>query len=105
MLRTTNPCDSTFAKIQNFRHNWLAINLIPSDFLALNLILYIISIITLIDKITKSVNSYDFVISVFIDLKKSFDCVPTNILLAKLQTYAITNVEVITSNMVQKSPN
>ena len=39
--------------------------------------------ITLIDKITKSVNSDDFVISVFIDLKNAFDCVPTNILPAK----------------------
>ena len=44
---------------------------------------------TIIDKITKSVNSDDFVISVFIDLKKTFDCVPTNILLAKLQAYGI----------------
>ena len=43
------------------------------------------AIITLIDKMTKSVKSDDFVISVFIDLKKAFDCVPTNIMLAKLQ--------------------
>ena len=38
-------------------------------------------------KITKFVNSDDFVISVFIDLMKAFDLVPTNILLAKLQAY------------------
>ena len=45
------------------------------------------AIITLIDKITKSVNSDDFIIYVIIDLKKAFDCVLTNILLAKLQAY------------------
>ena len=45
-------------------------------------------IITLIKKITKSVNSDDFVISVFINLKKAFDCVLT-ILQAKLQAYGI----------------
>ena len=45
-------------------------------------------IITLIDKIAKSVNSEDFVISIFINLKKAFDCVPT-ILQAKLQAYII----------------
>ena len=47
------------------------------------------AIITLINKITKSLNSDDFVISVFIDLNKAFDRVPTNILLAKLQAYGI----------------
>ena len=31
----------------------------------------------------------DFVISAFIDLKKAFDCVPTNTLLTKLQAYDI----------------
>ena len=47
------------------------------------------AIITFIYKITKSVNSDDFVISVFSDLKIAFDCIPTDILLAKLQAHGI----------------
>ena len=49
-------------------------------------------IISLIDKITKTINTNDIVISVFIDFKKAFDCVPTgptDILFAKLQAYGI----------------
>ena len=47
------------------------------------------AIVSLIDKMTKAVNSNDIVISVFIDLTKAFDCVPTDILLAKLHAYGI----------------
>ena len=47
------------------------------------------AIITLIDKITKSLENGDIVISLFIDLKKAFDTVDHRILLRKLYAYGI----------------
>ena len=47
------------------------------------------AIITLIDKITKSLDNGDIVISLFIDLKKAFDTVDHRILLRKLYAYGI----------------
>ena len=47
------------------------------------------AIITLIDKITKSLDNDDIVISLFIDLKKAFDTVDHRILLRKLYAYGI----------------
>jgi len=48
-----------------------------------------LAIITLVDKITKSLDSGDIVISVFLDLKKAFDTVDHCILLNKLSAYGI----------------
>ena len=47
------------------------------------------AIITLIDKITKSVDNGDIAINIFIDLKKAFDTVSHEILLKKLFNYGI----------------
>ena len=47
------------------------------------------AIITLIDKITKSLDNGDIVISLFIDLKKAFDTVDHRIPLRKLYAYGI----------------
>ena len=47
------------------------------------------AIITLIDKITKSLDNGDIVISLFIDLKKAFDTVDHRIRLRKLYAYGI----------------
>ena len=45
--------------------------------------------ITLHNKVTKAVDSGDFVINMFIDLRKAFDTVSLSILLKKLHAYRI----------------
>ena len=47
------------------------------------------ALITLVDRITKSLDSGDIVIGVFLDLKKAFDTVNHKILLKKLYHYGI----------------
>ena len=47
------------------------------------------AIITLVDKITKSVDSGDIVINLFVDLRKAFDTVSHSILVKKLYAYGI----------------
>ena len=46
-------------------------------------------IITLVDRITSSLDSGDLVIGVFLDLKKAFDTVDHHILIKKLFSYGI----------------
>ena len=47
------------------------------------------AIIMLVDKITRSLDAGNIVISVFLDLKKAFDTVDHHILLKKLYAYGI----------------
>ena len=47
------------------------------------------ALITLVDKITKSLDNGDIVIGVFLDLKKAFDTVNHKIILKKLYHYGI----------------
>ena len=47
------------------------------------------AIITLVDKITSSLDSGDIIIGVFLDLKKAFDTVNHHILFKKLFSYGI----------------
>ena len=47
------------------------------------------AIIMLVDKITRSLDAGDIVISVFLDLKKAFDTVDHHILFKKLYAYGI----------------
>ena len=47
------------------------------------------AIITLVDKISKPVDSGDIVINLFVDLRKAFDTVSHSILVKKLYAYGI----------------
>ena len=47
------------------------------------------AIITLVNKITSSIDSGDLMIGVFLDLKKAFDTVTHSILIRKMYAYGI----------------
>ena len=47
------------------------------------------AIITLLNKITSSINSGDLMIGVFLDLKKAFDTVTHSILIREMYAYGI----------------
>ena len=47
------------------------------------------ALITLVDKITQSLDSGDMMIGIFLDLKKAFDTVNHKILVKKLYSYGI----------------